>query len=230
MSKDSFSFRQFTVRQERCAMKVGTDGVLLGAWACKKPAESPMRILDIGTGTGLVALFLAQRFPNATIEAIDIDDDAVTQANENFAASPFADRLTSRRAYLQDEDEQERYDLVVCNPPFFVDSLTCPDDKRTMARHAKTLTLAELARKANQLLKTDGTLAVIIPPENKTTMESECIFNGMSLRRLCRVKTKMTKPEKRVMIEFGKHADTIYDEVLIIGDDKYKALTGHFYL
>ena len=230
MSKDSFSFRQFTVRQERCAMKVGTDGVLLGAWACKKPAESPMRILDIGTGTGLIALFLAQRFPNATIEAIDIDDDAVTQAKENFAASPFADRLTSRRAYLQDEDEQERYDLVVCNPPFFVDSLTCPDDKRTMARHAKTLTLAELARKANQLLKTDGTLAVIIPSENKTTMESECIFNGMSLQRLCRVKTKMTKPEKRVMIEFGKHTDTIYDEVLIIGDDKYKALTGHFYL
>ena len=94
MSKDSFSFRQFTVRQERCAMKVGTDGVLLGAWACKKPAESPMRILDIGTGTGLIALFLAQRFPNATIEAIDIDDDAVTQAKENFASAFTMDRTS----------------------------------------------------------------------------------------------------------------------------------------
>ena len=109
-----------------------------------------------------------------------------------------------------------------------------------MARHAKTLTLAELARKANQLLKTEGTLAVIIPSENKTTMESECIFNGMSLQRLCRVKTKMTKPEKRVMIEFGKHTDTIYDEVLIIGGlreeiivvggEDYQAITGKFYL
>ena len=230
MSKDSFSFKQFTIRQERCAMKVGTDGVLLGAWACTKPADSPLHILDVGTGTGLIALFLAQRFHNAVIDAIDIDDDAVEQARENFAASPFAERLTVRKAYLQDEDGDMTYDLIVCNPPFFVNSLTCPDTKRTMARHAKTLTLAGLAGKASRLVKDSGTLAVILPSESKTTMESEAIFNGLTIQRICRVKTKKAKNEKRVMMELGIMADNMSDEILIIGDDNYATLTGDFYL
>lgn len=228
MSKDSFRFKQFTVRQDRCAMKVGTDGVLLGAWACTKPADSPLHILDAGTGTGLIALFLAQRFPNAFVDAIDIDDHAVEQARENFAESPFSERLKVRKAYLQ--DEIKTYDLIVCNPPFFVNSLTCPDDKRTMARHAKTLTLAELARKSPHLLNDSGTLAVILPSENKSTMESEAIFNGLTIQRICRVKTKKNKNEKRVMMEFGGKADYISDEILIIGDDNYATLTGDFYL
>ena len=121
MGKDSFDFKQFSVRQERCAMKVGTDGVLLGSWACDKTADEPLRILDVGTGTGLIALFVAQRFPNALITAIDIDPEAVEQARENFDASPFGNRLTAIASSLQELESDTKYDAIVCNPLYFVD-------------------------------------------------------------------------------------------------------------
>ncbi len=230
MGKDSFDFKQFSVRQERCAMKVGTDGVLLGSWACDKATDEPLRILDVGTGTGLIALFVAQRFPNALITAIDIDPEAVEQARENFDTSPFGNRLTAIASSLQELESDTKYDAIVCNPPFFVDSLQCPDGKRTLARHARTLTFAELARYSSRLLTQDGALSVIIPSESKGTMEAEAIFCGLSLSRVCHIKTKETKPAKRVMLEFSKSQKHIENDIIVIGGEKYVSLTRHFYL
>ena len=230
MGKDSFDFRQFSVRQERCAMKVGTDGVLLGSWACCKTADKPLRILDVGTGTGLIALFVVQRFPNALVTAIDIDPEAVEQAKGNFAASPFGNRLTAIASSLQELETETKYDAIVCNPPFFVDSLQCPDDKRTLARHARTLTFAELARYSSRLMTHDGTLSVIIPSESKSQMEAEAIFCGLCISRVCHIKTKETKPAKRVMLEFSRCQKHIENDLIVIGDEKYVSLTSNFYL
>ena len=159
MGSDSFRFRQFELRQDRCAMKVGTDGTLLGAWALM-PGEASGRVLDIGTGTGLIALMMAQRYPEAEVTAIDIDAGAVSQARENVAASPFARRVTVMEMALQQMGEtspvadqpSSRYDAIVCNPPFFVNSLVCPDARRTAARHASSLPLTDLAAAASVLL------------------------------------------------------------------------------
>ena len=163
MSKNSFQFKQFTVYQERCAMKVGTDGTLLGAWA--NAPEGPSSILDIGTGTGLVALMMAQRFPEATIHGIDIDTEAVAQATENVARSPFASRIMINRCDATKITDMEGYDAIVCNPPYFVDALTCPEAQRTMARHATTLNYKSLAKIAKKLLKPHAVLSVVIPVE-----------------------------------------------------------------
>ena len=136
MPNPFFRFKQFTVYHDRCAMKVGTDGVLLGAWTNLSQSR---RILDIGTGTGLIALMMAQRVPEVPITAIDIDAEAVNQANENFSASPWNNRL---EAVLQDVctyTEKNSFDTIVSNPPYFINSLKCPDNQRTTARHTDTL-------------------------------------------------------------------------------------------
>ena len=134
-----FRFKQFAVRQDRCPMKVGTDGVLLGAWAEVRPGDR--RMLDVGTGTGLIALMLAQRSA-AWITAVDIDVECATQAAENFAASPWADRLDAVSVAVQRYDPVEKFDLIVSNPPYYVDSLLSPDEGRNTARHAAGLPFA----------------------------------------------------------------------------------------
>ena len=169
MSNDYFQFRQFTVRQSRCAMKVGTDGTLLGAWATVPP--KPCRVLDIGTGTGLVALMLAQRFPQASVTALDIDSEAVLQARENVQSSPFADRIEVIQADAADFDAKEPFDVVVSNPPYFEQSLECPDQQRTLARHAASLTYTQLTRTAFRLLGDEGTFSVVIPVDCRSRME-----------------------------------------------------------
>ena len=137
MANDYFNFRQFTVRQERCAMKVGTDGTLLGAWA-----HGGSSILDIGVGTGLIALMMAQRFPESHIGGIDIDHEAVEQALENVKASPF------RNIDVVEADAKSyggsSFDAIVCNPPYFADSLQSPDMQRTIARHTVSLSFRDL--------------------------------------------------------------------------------------
>ena len=125
MSNAFFQFRQFTVYQDQCAMKVGTDGVLLGAWARLLATEG--RVLDIGTGTGLLALMMAQRYPHASVTAVDIDDQAVIQAQQNISRSPFAERITISQGDIREWEDQP-FDAIVANPPYFVDSLICPDD------------------------------------------------------------------------------------------------------
>ena len=190
-------------------MKVGTDGVLLGAWA-----HGGSCILDIGTGTGVIALMMAQRFPDAQVTAIDIDDGAVRQAAANVAQSPFDLRIKVTQASLQKHEGQ--YEAIVCNPPFFIDSMQAPDRQRNMARHATTLTYAELS--------------VVVPFDYRKRMEDEATFVGFFPSRVCAVRTVAGKPARRYMLAFRKHPCERSFYVITIGDETYQQLTGDFYL
>ena len=235
MGKNSFQFKQFTINQDRCAMKVGTDGTLLGAWA-NAPVE-PCRILDIGTGTGLVALMMAQRYPQSQVIGIDIDRDAAIQAQENVDASPFSDRVKIINADAVKIEDKEGFDAIVCNPPYFVDSLTCPQDQRTLARHTITLTYEQLMRTAYKLLKNDGMFSIVVPTENNDAIESAAALAGFMISRICMIKTTPNKLPKRQLIEFRKNRIDRIDfceEILEIfpnqRSDWYYELTRDFYI
>lgn len=235
MGKNSFQFKQFTVNQERCAMKVGTDGVLLGAWA--NAPLGPCRILDIGTGTGLVALMMAQRFTEAEVVGIDIDEEAASEAQENAAASPFSDRMTIIYGDATKIEDNEGFDAIVCNPPYFVDSLTCPQDQRTLARHTISLTYEQLMKSASRLLKDDGFFSIVIPTENNDTIESAAAFAGLMISRICLIKTTPNKFPKRQLMEFRKQRSNDVDfkeEILqMIPNERsvwYRELTKGFYI
>ena len=246
MSTPYFRFKQFTVWHDRCAMKVGTDGVLLGAWASTtdSPAAntdktSPVeRILDIGTGSGLIALMLAQRFPNAIIDGIDIAPSAVLQAKDNFSASPFSTRLHAYSSPLQEWQPQEKYDMIVSNPPYFSNSLLCPDGMRTKARHAESLSFAELSAHSNRLLTQAGTLSLVLPAEAEKAIMKEARLQHLYCVRLCRVHTTANKPAKRILVTFSHQtpATTLTPETLCLStpdhprSPAYSALTQDFYL
>ena len=162
MPNPYFAFKQFTVRHDRCAMKVGTDGVLLGAWT---DLSHSRRILDIGTGTGLIALMLAQRCMDARITAIDLDSAAVEQAQENIQASPWKDRIEALQQDICTYHPNGTFDTIVSNPPYFIDSLKCPDGQRSTARHTDTLDADRLIGKVSELLTSDGRFSIILPAE-----------------------------------------------------------------
>jgi len=204
-------------------MKVGTDGVLLGAWA-----KGGQRILDAGTGTGVIALMMAQRHPEAQVMAIDIDEGAVKQAQQNVMQSPFAAQVKVLQETLQ--EHLGEYDAIVSNPPFFIDSLAAPDEQRNMARHTATLTYAELMQAAYRLLNDGGELSVVVPFDYRQRMEDEAIFVGFFPSRVCAVKTTERKPAKRYLLAFRKHPCPCEKEQLTIGSETYRQLTGDFYL
>ena len=222
-----FRFKKFTIEQDECAMKVGTDGVLLGAWA-----RGGSRVLDVGTGTGIIALMMAQRYPEAYIFGIDIDEGAVRQATTNVQASPFSSRIRIQQTKLQDMDDSFTgcFDAIVSNPPFFIDSLAAPDEQRNLARHTATLTYAELMQTAWRLLSDDGELSVVVPFDYRQRMEDEAIFVGFFPNRVCAVKTTDRKPAKRYLLSFRKHPCPCEKEQLTIGSEAYRQLTGDFYL
>jgi tRNA1Val (adenine37-N6)-methyltransferase len=235
MANGYFQFKQFTVRQQHCAMKVGTDGTLLGAWALA--SAGACRVLDIGTGTGLIVLMMAQRYPEAQAIAIDIDEKAVFQAQENVQASPFADRIQVFQADVQTFEDSEKFDSIVCNPPFFEDSLVCPDAQRTEARHTISLDYRQLMESAFRLLKDDGRFSVIIPTDSRSRLESEAHLRGFFISRLCSVQTTLKKSPKRYMIEFMKHpvneidiTNGILELSPQIKSDWYRELTQEFYI
>ena len=249
MSSPFFKFKQFTVWHDRCAMKVGTDGVLLGAWTPytihhTPYTNTPARVLDIGTGSGLIALMLSQRFPTAIIDAIDIDEAAVAQARDNFAASPWSDRLHAHHISLQDYTNDQRlttndkYNLVVSNPPFFTDSLKNPDAARRLARHTDTLSLDELFACAADLLTDDGLFSLILPADSKSqilNLKSQ-MLNGFHLSHLTRVYPKPGKPVKRLLMTFTKKESPLIEDSLFIESEsshrspEYSTLTAEFYL
>lgn len=225
----SFSFKQFTVHQDLCAMKVGTDGTLLGAWANVPQAATP-RVLDVGTGTGLIALMIAQRYPQATVKGIDIDEGAVMQTRQNVSLSPFAQRIAIEHTPLQEHASEHAYDAIVCNPPFFTDSLLCPDSQRTTARHTTLLNFTDLMTHCHRLLSPDGELSVVIPFDYKDRLDTEALIAGFFNRRIVEVKTAPHKPVKRYLLSYTKRPATIERHTIVIGSDEYKRLTCDFYL
>lgn len=185
-------------------MKVGTDGVLLGAWVSLDP--DPRSILDIGAGTGLIALQLAQRSIAETIDAIEIDTDAYEQCVENFENAPWADRLFCYHASLQEfamELEDESYDLIVSNPPFYTDDYKPNDSARNTARFTDTLPFEHLIGAVHQLLSEDGIFATILPIKEKNHFISLASDAGLYPKRICTVKGSITSEEKRVLLEFS---------------------------
>lgn len=218
-----FQFKQFAIEQELCAMKVGTDGVLLGAWA-----QGGQRVLDVGAGTGVIALMMAQRYPEAQVVAIDIDEGAVRQAQQNVSQSPFSSRVSVLQQAVQ--EHQGEYESIVSNPPFFIDSLQAPDEQRNMARHTATLSYGELMKAAYRLLADNGELSVVVPFDYRRRMEDEAVFVGFFPSRVCGVKTTERKPAKRFLLAFRKHPCPCEKTEITIGNEAYNRLTEAFYL
>lgn len=229
----AFTFKRFVVKQDRCAMKVGTDGVLLGAWA-----HGGRRILDIGTGTGVIALMMAQRYPEAVVEGVEIDPQAAEQAMANVTASPFCSRVTIHSVSLQAFHPSEAYDAIVTNPPFFLNSLKSPDAGRTSARHAVSLPFSTIFRFAAEWLKDGGEVSAIVPIEMLEPFSAEAYLSGLRLCRKVMVKTTPRKPFRRCLVSFAKNMATAAMEVekhnLLNADGSrsewYQLLTKDFYL
>lgn len=229
---ESFNLKNFTILQDRCAMKVGTDGVLLGSWA-----HGGSRILDIGSGTGLIALMMAQRFPRADVEGVEIDADAASQSEENIALSPYAGRVRILNIPLQSFVPSEPYDCIVTNPPFFVNSLLSPDKSRSVARHANTLSFADIFEFVSEWLSGDGEFSAIVPSEVKEDFLGQAFMKGLFLTRQYGIKTVSRKPVKRYLLAFSKCRKSVFDseiEVLMGADGQrsewYANLTKDFYV
>lgn len=207
MSSQHFQFKQFIVRQDRSALKVGTDGVLLGAWTDYSGAE---RILDIGTGTGLLALIAAQRNPEAMIDAVEIDDASAAQAAENFAASPWADRIRVHRMDARRMKASDPYDIIICNPPFYPGEMASADERVGVAKHGAGLSFHELIELVDRLLAPRGRLNVILPKNRVLDFGGDAEQAGLTPSRQCDVRYLASKPPKRMLLELrrGEQATT----------------------
>lgn len=235
MANPYFQFKQFTIRHDKCAMKVGTDGVLLGAWADTYDRQT---ILDVGTGTGLIALMLAQR-STAQIDAIDIDAEACLQAEENISDSPFAARINVTHTPLAEYAASctKRYDLIVSNPPYFIDSLKCPNQQRNMARHTDTLPLQELLHDCYPLLAPDGRIALVLPYDQKEQLRKLIQNESFFLTKETEVIPMPGTSPKRLLVELAAKpvTTTVWNQLTIEVarhqyTDDYIRLTRDFYL
>lgn len=232
--KSIFRFRQFAVHQDRATMKVGTDGVLLGAWVRLHEAS---RILDIGAGTGVIALMLAQRSPqNTRIDAVEQSPEDAQQAAENFAASPWKDRLALYTSAIQAYHTPFTYDLIVSNPPYFINSLLPPDEKRKQTRHTLSLTQEELLTHSLRLLAPSGYLNLVLPREEASRFIRLATASGLHCSRQTSFRSRKHKPVKRMLLEFTRLGMENEINDLILYDENnnwseaYRHLTGDFYL
>ena len=231
----AFRFKQFSVRDDISSMKVGTDAVLLGAWAGSGGIEG---VLDIGTGSGVIALMMAQRFINAEVLGIDIHPESVEQARENFISAPWASRMKALKTSLQQLSavSPHKFDLVVSNPPFFKDSLLPPDPSRTLARHAGTLSFEELISCSSRLLNDHGTLALILPFKDKAEIHALMGRHELYPGREMNVIPVSGREPNRFLSEWGREPRTIESVDLVIRQDAhlytedYRKLTADFYL
>jgi len=234
-----FRFKEFVIHQDQTAMKVGTDGVLLGAWCSLD--HYPDSILDVGSGTGLIGLMQAQRSDAMTIDAVEVDGQAYEQTVANFELSDWGDRLFCYHSSFQEfakemSEEGEEYDLIISNPPFYTDEFETEDDARNKARFTSSLSFHELIQGTANLLSSAGTFAVIIPFKEEQTFISSALENKLFLNRVCHVKGTATSEVKRSLLEFSFQETELVEEELVIEisrhnyTDKYKELTRDFYL
>lgn len=236
MSNQPFKFKQFTINQDKCAMKVGTDGVLLGAWASTQ--HQPFSILDIGAGSGLVALMLAQRCNAEVVDALEIDDPAYEQCVSNFENSPWGDRLFCYHASLQEfvTEIDDEYDLIVSNPPFYSEDYKTENEQRDLARFTDAMPFEHLAYSGSKLLSEHGKFVVIIPFKETENFTSLATKYGLHLNEVLEIKGNPNSKIKRSLLEFSFKENTIKKSSLTIEEgrheytEEYKKLTQDFYL
>jgi len=235
MTNNFFQFKQFVVYQNKSAMKVGTDSVLLGSWANFKNAK---HILDIGTGTGILALMAAQK-SNAIIDAVEIDYDSYLEALENINNSNWRNRVFVHNISFQEfvKKSKRKYNIIICNPPYFINSLKSPDSNRNIARHNNFLQLSDLITGVSTLLSYSGFFYIILPYETGCSFISEALKNKLFCKKKVYIKPKNTSKIKRLLLEFHKKESIIDEKILVIEKeerhhytDEFKELTKDFYL
>tara|TARA_B110000037_G_scaffold209472_1_gene258663 strand:- start:6607 stop:7308 length:702 start_codon:yes stop_codon:yes gene_type:complete len=214
-----FHFKQFKLHQDKTAMKVGTDGVLLGAWVNCKNAKS---IIDIGTGTGLISLMLAQKNKSAQILAIEIDKGAAIQANENIEDSKWKDRIIVKQTSLQDFQTQEKFDLIVSNPPFFNNTFKAESNSRNNARQTESLSFNYLLERTASLLTTNGKASFILPFSEKENFISIAKEQQLFLNNILYVKGNIKTEIKRILVEFSVKETEIKEETISIEISRHK--------
>lgn len=231
-----FHFKQFSIAQDRCSMKVGTDGVLLGAWA---DVSGTSAILDIGTGTGLIAIMLAQRTENALIDAVEINESACRQAIENMSVSPWANRLKAIPEAIQQfaKNTSKQYDLIVSNPPFFSGGTFSDVEDRNIVRHTVKLPNGDLLAAVRSLLTENGKFCVILPTLEGLRFQERAQNYRLFCTKTLEIKPKHDKTVERVLLQFEKKPQTLEKSELVIQFEErndwtedYIALTGDFYL
>lgn len=231
-----FKFKKFSIEQDNCTMKVGTDGVLLGAWANVEKAKS---ILDIGTGTGVIAIMLAQRATEAKVSGIEIDEAACTQAQQNMDASPYADRLTAELSPIQDfaKLSREEFDLIVSNPPFFSGGTFSENQDRNSVRHTVKLSHGDLLMAVQKLLSKTGKFCLILPYLEGLRFQEMAKNYNLFCTKMTEVKPKKEKSVERLLLQFERKEKAIKIDQIVIQKEarndwtkEYIALTGDFYL
>lgn len=233
MANSWFQFQGFRIEQDRCAMKISTDAVLLGALA---NAENPSKILDIGTGTGVIALMLAQRFPHSRIQAVEIDPAAASQARENFEKSPFAERMEVWEGKLQEFSSTEKFDLIVSNPPYFPDHLKSSDAQRNLALHNDGLPFGDLMKKVSAILAPGAKFWVILPPRQLLDLQKIARFHGLFPLEKFTIQDNPAKPVIREVVSFEFEEKEISQNEILIKDnsgvlhDSYRKLISGFLL
>ena len=233
----TFNFKQFTVQQDKCAMKIGTDGVLLGAWC---PIDNnPFSVLDIGAGTGILSLMLAQRSNAEQIDSLEIDEEAYEQCMENFENSPWSDRLFCFHAGLDEfvDEPEDEYDIIISNPPFYSEDYKTDSSQRDLARFQDALPFEDLIEAADLLLSENGIFAVIIPYKEEERFIDLCAEVELFPVKVTRVKGSHTTPIVRSLLAFKRYELSVLtaDELVIEISrheytDDYINLTKDFYL
>lgn len=231
-----FRFKQFEVDQQGCAMRINTDGVLLGAFAALQHGETH-RILDIGTGTGVIALMLAQRYRQAFVDAIDIEEQAFIRSQTNFRNGPFAERMDALHVGIEDFEISRLYNLIVSNPPFFIDSLKNVDNRKTLSRHGSLSFYQSLFEKVGQLLTGDGSFVIVWPIEIRNRLIKLGYTSGMHNYREIFIQSFPESEPFRVISFFTKRKSTSYSrEIFYIYKEqgrysrKYVELLKDFFL
>ncbi len=230
----AFQFKQFKVEDDQSAMKVGTDGVLLGAWIETKNAR---QILDIGTGSGLIALMMAQK-SKAQINAIDIDKQSAKQAQSNFQKSPWKAQLNAEHISLQEfcKNATQKYDLIVSNPPFFVNSLKSPSNNKNRSKHTDELTYEELVHGITNFLTSKGRACLILPYAESKLFVNIALVENIYLNKRLKIRPKATKEINRVLMEFSFHKTKLKENEIYLREENnkfsedYDSLCKNYYL